>query len=248
MGVPGSTAGGQRGRWPTARRGCSWPMSARWDGHWWTRGCICPRVGPLDKDRCEAAGVPLDSRATGPRRSWPWRLVGRCTRSGARLGRMGLRTTPSGYAVLVREGLAATPGCGTGWNVPSGFTVWPPEPAWKAEYQGGVVPANPGCETVRRTWSSAATSSGGGLASWITVALPREARGHAATFSAPRGSNRPAGASPAKSTNGRPTGLNIRQEPRYYLSNGSGGYPVGDPGIRGRPLPPFLPCVRKVGR
>ena len=36
---PGSTAGGW-GRWPTARRGCSWP-SARWDGHWWTSGCIC---------------------------------------------------------------------------------------------------------------------------------------------------------------------------------------------------------------
>ena len=33
------------GRWPTARRGCSWPTSARWDRHWWTRGCICPRVG-----------------------------------------------------------------------------------------------------------------------------------------------------------------------------------------------------------
>ena len=45
---PGSTAGGW-GRWPTARRGCSWPMSARWDGHWWTRGCICPRVGPRTK-------------------------------------------------------------------------------------------------------------------------------------------------------------------------------------------------------
>ena len=28
-------------RWPTARRECSWPMSARWAGPWWTKGCIC---------------------------------------------------------------------------------------------------------------------------------------------------------------------------------------------------------------
>ena len=37
---------GRLGKVATARRGCSWPMSARWDGHWWTMGCICPRVGP----------------------------------------------------------------------------------------------------------------------------------------------------------------------------------------------------------
>ena len=31
---------------PTARPECSWPMSARWDGPWWTNGCICRRYGP----------------------------------------------------------------------------------------------------------------------------------------------------------------------------------------------------------
>ena len=78
---PGSTAGGW-GRWPTARRGCSWPMSARWDGHWWTRGCICPRVGPRTKTGVRRRVCRRIGRATGPRRSWPWRWWGG-HRSGA---------------------------------------------------------------------------------------------------------------------------------------------------------------------
>ena len=75
---PGSTAGGW-GRWPTARRGCSWPMSARWDGHWF-KGLYLPEKP--DKDRCEAAGVPEDRQGYPPRRSWPWRWWGG-HRSGA---------------------------------------------------------------------------------------------------------------------------------------------------------------------
>ena len=81
VGAPGSTAGGW-GRWPTARRGCSWPMSARWDGHWWTRGCICPRVGPRTKTGVRRRVCRRIGRATGPRRSWPWRWWGG-HRSGA---------------------------------------------------------------------------------------------------------------------------------------------------------------------
>ena len=76
---PGSTAGGW-GRWPTARRGTSWP--ARWDGHWWTRGCICPRVGPRTKTGVRRRVCRRIGRATGPRRSWPWRWWGG-HRSGA---------------------------------------------------------------------------------------------------------------------------------------------------------------------
>ena len=42
-------------------------------------------------------------------------------------------------------------------DVPSGFTVWPPEPAWtSAEYQG--FGRNPGCETVSAGPWSRATS------------------------------------------------------------------------------------------
>ena len=70
---PGSTAGGW-GRWPTARRG----MSARWDGHWWTRGCICPRVGPRTKTGVRRRVCRRIGRATGPRR----KMVGRAQERG----------------------------------------------------------------------------------------------------------------------------------------------------------------------
>ena len=66
---PGSTAGW--GRWPTARRGCSAYVSPLGRA---SRGCICPRVGPRTK-------TGVRPRATGPRRSWPWRWGGH--RSGA---------------------------------------------------------------------------------------------------------------------------------------------------------------------
>ena len=36
---------GRLGKVANCQAGCSWPTSARWDRHWWTRGCICPRVG-----------------------------------------------------------------------------------------------------------------------------------------------------------------------------------------------------------
>ena len=47
---PGSTAAGWA-KWPTLRRECFWPTSARWAsarwaGRWWTNGCICLGVGP----------------------------------------------------------------------------------------------------------------------------------------------------------------------------------------------------------
>ena len=72
---PGSTAGGW-GRWPTARPECSWPMSARWDGPWWTNGCICRRVGPRTKTGVRRRACRRIGRATGRRRSWPWRWWG----------------------------------------------------------------------------------------------------------------------------------------------------------------------------
>ena len=73
---------GRLGKVAAARRGCSWPMSARWDGHWWTRGCICPRVGPRTKTGVRRRVCRRIGRATGPRRSWPWRWWGG-HRSGA---------------------------------------------------------------------------------------------------------------------------------------------------------------------
>ena len=73
---PGSTAGGW-GRWPTARRGCSWPMSARLVD----KGLYLPESWTSDKDRCEAAGVPEDRQGYRSKKL-ALEMVGRA-RSGA---------------------------------------------------------------------------------------------------------------------------------------------------------------------
>ena len=70
---PGSTA--EAGKVANARRNVPGLCQPVGDGPWWTNGCICRRVGPRQR-RCEAAGVPEDSRATGRRRSGPWRCWG----------------------------------------------------------------------------------------------------------------------------------------------------------------------------
>ena len=65
-----------------------------------------------------------------------------------------------GMSPSFREGLAAL-GMWYVLDVPSGFTVWPPEPAWtSAEYQGlRASPQTQSCETVSAgPWSSAATT------------------------------------------------------------------------------------------
>ena len=63
-----------------ARQYCRRLPAAR--GHWWTRGCICPRVGPRTKTGVRRRVCRRIGRATGPRRSWPWRWWGG-HRSGA---------------------------------------------------------------------------------------------------------------------------------------------------------------------
>ena len=92
---PGSTAGG----WAKVANCQAWDVpglfSARWDGHWWTRGCICPELdlGP----RCEAAGVPEDRRNYRSKTELALEMVERVTGVGPPQGRDGLRrTTPSG--------------------------------------------------------------------------------------------------------------------------------------------------------
>ena len=54
-----------------------------------------------------------------------------------------------GISPSFREGLAAL-GMRYVLDVPAGFTVWPPDPAWtSAEYQGLGRPAKPGWSTGR---------------------------------------------------------------------------------------------------
>ena len=129
---------GEGGQLPV--RGCSWPMSARWDGHWWT-GLYLPESWTSDKDRCEAAGVPEDRQ--GYRSKTESLEGGAGTGAGPPEGWMGPADDAFGMSPSFREGLAAL-GMWYVLDVPSGFTVWPPEPAWtSAEYQGFGRPRKP---------------------------------------------------------------------------------------------------------
>ncbi len=82
-------------------------------------------------------------RATGPRRSWPWRWWGRAQERGHLKAGWVAADDAFGMSPSFREGLAAL-GMWYVLDVPSGFTVWPPEPAWtSAEYQGFGRPRKP---------------------------------------------------------------------------------------------------------
>ena len=143
-------------------------------------------------------------RATGPRRSWPWRWWGG-HRSGAKgwMGRGGRRLRdvavlpggPGGLNVRRRCGRRSLPG------------------PVRSIRDSGV----PGCETASAgPWSSAATSCR--RRPGVRLRWPREARGHAATFSAPRGCDRP-GRKPGEIHWAVYRRNRDGSEPRYYLSN-----------------------------
>ena len=158
-----------------------------------------PESWTSDKDRCAAAGVPEERRGYRSKTEMALEMLQRALELGHLQASWVAGDDAFGMSPSFRDGLAALEICYV-LDIPAGFTVWPPEPAWtSAEYQDSGVPANPGSETVSAgPWRSAATSCRrrpGMSSRW-----PREARGPAATFSAPRGCVRPAGASPAKST------------------------------------------------
>ena len=167
------------------------------------QGVICPRVGPRT-DRCEAAGCRRIG--SGPRRSWGG---GAGTGAGLKAGWVAADDA-FGMSPSFREGLAAL-GMWYVLDVPSGFTVWPPEPAWtSAEYQGFGRPRKPRLrDGQRRTMDGSDELP---EEAWREI-RPREARDHAATFSAPRGCDRPAGASPAKSTGPSTAGTGTAANP-----------------------------------
>ena len=119
---------------------------------------------------CEVAGVPEDRQGYRSK-----------TELALDDGGAGTGATRGGRRAVLPGGLAAL-GMWYVLDVPSGFTVWPPEPAWtSAEYLRASA-ANPGCETSN---GQPATIAGGGLAVTITVA--EGSQGPRATFSAPRG-------------------------------------------------------------
>ena len=178
-----------------------------------------PESWTSDTDRCAAAGVPEESRNYRSKTKLALEMLARALERGHLKAGWVAGDDAFGMSPSFREGLAAL-GMWYVLDVPAGFTVWLPEPAWTGpEYQGiGRLPANPGWWAGSGApWWSAVTNCRrrpGGRLRWR-----REARVPAATSSAPSGCGRPVSGSLAKST-----GLVYRRnrdgsEPRYYLSN-----------------------------
>ena len=169
------------------------------------KGLYLPESWTSDKDRCEAAGVPEDRQGYRSKTELALEMVGRAQERGhLKAGWVAFGMSPS-----FREGLAAL-GMWYVLDVPSGAAGACLE---VRSIRDSGVPANPGCETVSAgPWSSAATSSEAGRLRW-----PREARGHAATFSGPEG---------ATDQQALSTGPCGRQRTPLLPVQCSGGYPV----------------------
>ncbi len=176
-----------------------------------------PESWTSDKDRCEAAGVPEDRRGYRSKTELALEMVGRAQERGHLKAGWVAADDAFGMSPSFRDGLAAL-GMWYVLDVPSGFTMWPPEPAWTSvEYQGFGVPVSRG--------SAAAASDDGGSGPMpsrrrpgVRLRWPREARDHAATCSVPEG------ASNQQRKPGEIHWAIFRRnldgsEPRYYLSN-----------------------------
>ena len=144
------------------------------------KGLYLPESWTSDKDRCEAAGVPEDRQGYRSKTELALEMVGRAQERGHLKAGWVAADDAFGMSPSFREGLAAL-GMWYVLDVPSGFTVWPPEPAWtSAEYQGFGRPRKPRLrDGQRRTMEQRSDE------------LPEEAwreittRGHAAPFQRP---------------------------------------------------------------
>ena len=133
--VGGSGPAVLRERWPPGGDvpGLCQPVGTGIGG----QGAVSARAS--DKDRCEAAGVPEDRQGYRSKTE----MVGRAQERGHLKAGWVAADDAFGMSPSFREGLAAL-GMWYVLDVPSGFTVWPPEPAWtSAEYQGFGRPRKP---------------------------------------------------------------------------------------------------------
>ena len=107
------------------------------------KGLYLPESWTSDKDRCEAAGVPEERQGYRSKTQLALELLERALERGhLRVGWVA-GDDAFGMSPSFREGLAAL-GMRYVLDVPAGFMVWPPEPAWtSAEYQGFGRPREP---------------------------------------------------------------------------------------------------------
>ena len=185
------------------------------------KGLYLPESWTSDKDRCEAAGVPEDRQGYRSKTELALEMVGRAQERGHLKAGWVAADDAFGYVAVLPGG----PG-GLGDVVRAGRSVRLYGVAAGAclevrSIRDSGVPANPGCETVSAgPWSSAATSCR--RRPGVRLRWPREARGHAATWSFSLSAQR------VRPTSRRKPGEihwavyrrnRDGSEPRYYLSN-----------------------------
>ena len=103
-----------------------------------------PKSWTFDQDRCAAAGVPEERQGYRSKTQLALDMLEQALELGHLRAGWVAGDDPFGMSPSFREGLAALR---TRYvlDVPAGFTVWPPEPAWTSPaYQGRGRPANPG--------------------------------------------------------------------------------------------------------
>ena len=197
------------------------------------KGLYLPESWTSDKDRCEAAGVPEDRQGYRSKTELALEMVGRAQERGHLKAGWVAADDAFGMSPSFREGLAAL-GMWYVLDVPSGFTVWPPEPAWtSAEYQGFGRPRKPRLrDGQRRTMEQRSDELP--EEAWREITVAEGSQGpRSYLFSAQR-------VRPDQQAQARRNPLGrLPPEPGRQLTpllpvQCSGGYPVGDPGIRGR--------------
>ena len=130
------------------------------------KGLYLPKSWTSDQDRCAAAGVPEDRRKYRSKTELALEMLERVLELGYLRAEWVAADDAFGMSPSFREGLAAL-GMWYVLDVPSGFTVWPPEPAWtSAVYQGFGRPRKP--QAARRSAPDHGAAqrrvAGGGLA------------------------------------------------------------------------------------
>ena len=192
-----------------------------------------PESWTSDKDRCEAAGVPENRQGYRRRRSWPWRWWGGAQERAHLKAGWVAADDAFGMSPSFRDGWRPW-GCGTCWTFRPALRCGRrslPGPMWSIRDSG--VPASRG---------SAAGS--GGTMQERSDELPEAAWHELTVAEGSQGPRQlpvqcPAGASTSRRKPGEIHWAILppesgRQRTPLLSVQCTGGYPVGDPGIRGR--------------
>ena len=191
------------------------------------RRLYLPESWTSDQDRCAAAGVPKERQGYRSKTELALEMLEGALERGYLQAGWVAWDDAFGMSPSFREGLAAL-GMRYVLDVPAGFTVWPEEPEWtRPAYQGRGAPRKPRLVGGQRRTTGERSDE-----------LPKEAW-REITVAEGLPVQRPAGAShqPAEARRdplGRLPPESGRQRTPLLPVQRSGGYPTGDPGLRGR--------------